>query len=100
MEKYLELATKQKTLRDNGIDIFISLECIGDDETCYTYEIRFELGKGKRFRDRINWFSPFNISGGTYSGGWNTYEEALEDAINYVEFKNILNNPNLNAHLV
>lgn len=76
-----------KWLREQYIYIIIKKEIIGSDEWVWAYRIEY-LPKDKQGAKRRCLFflekeSYKESPGGTYWGGWDTFEEALENALKH-----------------
>jgi hypothetical protein len=76
----------QKWLRHEAqVHIEITRETIGSDEWVFGYKIHWlpkEFWDAKRRCLHFQYIESFSESpGGTYTGGWDTYEEALENAL-------------------
>lgn len=75
----------QKWLRvDNEIHIEIRRETIGSDEWAFSYRIDYLPKEHWEEKRRCGFFkekNPFYIGVGTYAYAWDTYEEALEEAL-------------------
>lgn len=77
----------QKWLREkHNIHISVTLEFIGSDEWVYAYEIIYLPKNEANIKRRSVLFKKiysfsFKEEIGTYNGGWDTYEEALEEGL-------------------
>lgn len=88
-----EQASVAKWLRDvHDINLFVHQECIGSDEFCYTYEMKYlpkEFADCKRKATKYIYVQSFCMGFGSYSGGWDNYEEAelegIREAIKYLK---------------
>lgn len=62
-------------------------ESLGSDEWCYGFEVRWlpkEFHEAKRRCPHFQTKQSFSISGGaSYSGGWDTPLEAIEEGVKY-----------------
>ena len=76
-------ALLQRWLREvHNIDIAINYEAIGSDDYEYCYIIKYEKGNAKRQCNRIKVIESLQFySGGYVNVNTNTYEEALELAL-------------------
>lgn len=74
-----------KWLRDKLIFVHVTIEFIGSDEWVFAYEIQWlpkEDFNAKRRSQKFKVKKSFEESpGGTYWGGWDTYEEALDGGL-------------------
>ena len=79
------LSLLQKHLREkHWLHINITKESIGSDEKVYAYEIEYlpkEFWEAKRHVKHLVYIESFYEGMGSYGGGWDTYEEALESAL-------------------
>lgn len=76
-----------KWLRDHHY-IFITVvrETIGSDEWVFAYRLDYlpkEYWEAKRRCPHFQVKESFSDGFGTYSGGWDTFEEALENALKH-----------------
>lgn len=75
----------QKWVRETyWIHINITKESIGSDEKVYAYEIEYlpkEFWEAKRHVKHLVYIESFVGGMSSYDGGWDTYEEALEVAL-------------------
>jgi len=75
-----EQALVVKWLREeHDITITVAKESIGSDEYVYVFEISYLLPKFRDAKRRVILYttkSSFTAYGGTYDGGWNSYDEA------------------------
>lgn len=73
----------QKWLREKkGIVVTIGFEPIDDSDMVYTYTInRYNPDGGKNVWDCWDTCRSLNGCGSTYSGGWDSYEQALSAGI-------------------
>lgn len=87
------LAVAQKWLREKkGIVVAIGFEPIDESDMVYTYTInRYNPDGGKNVWDCWDTCRSLNGCGSTYSGGWDSYEQALSagiaDALELIEEK-------------
>jgi len=87
-----EQALVLKWLREvHDIHIVITQESIGSDEYTYVYTFKYlpkEFQEAKRRIVHYVYEESFKMSHSSYSGGWDTYEEAelmgIKRAINYL----------------
>jgi len=81
----LEMTLLQKWLRETHyIRLWVEYSFIDSSTMEYTYKIILfpeELSNNKRLTDQWKIIDSFQPYGGTYSGGWKTYEETLENAL-------------------
>lgn len=87
-EEVFDIHQKLEKLRENHIHIVIRRYCIGSDEWVFGYAVEYlpkEYWDAKRrsvhFVDIKHSFQE--SPGGTYWGGWDTHEEATNEAIKY-----------------
>lgn len=73
----------QKWLREKkGVVVTVGFEPIDDSDLVYTNTInRYNPEGGKNVWDCWDTYYSLNGSGNTYSGGWDSYEEALSAGI-------------------
>lgn len=73
----------QKWLREKkGIVVTVGFEPVDDSDMVYTYSIKhYNPDGGKNVCDCWDTYRSLNGCGSTYSGGWDTYEEALSAGI-------------------
>jgi hypothetical protein len=85
--KYIRLTQSllQKWLREkHDIHIEIPREALGSDEMEYKYILSYlpkEFKDAKRWVSHLKYIDSFSCYGSTYSGAWQTYELALEQAL-------------------
>ncbi len=72
-----------KFLMWNDIVICPTIEWIGSDEIVHAYEITHEPNSGKRMCQRVETIKSFNEGYGSYTGGWDTRTEAMQEAIKH-----------------
>lgn len=81
----LELVLLEKWLRDVCyVRMWVEYMCIDSETYEYAYEIRYfpkELENEKRVSSQIKIISSFDGFGGTYSGAWDKYEDALNEGV-------------------
>lgn len=75
----------QKYLREfEDIHISIYPQWIGSDEYVFMYRLMYvplKFRNAKRRSQHLVYFESYSESPGTYKGGWETYEDALEQAL-------------------
>jgi len=94
----LELVLLEKWLRDVCyVRMWVEYMCIDSETYEYAYEIRYfpkELENEKRMSSQIKIISSFDGFGGTYSGAWDKYEDALNEGV-YKALKIVVQNNSL-----
>lgn len=75
----------QRWLREkHDIHIAINRESLDSDEMCYVHEVtHLPESHGKHWVNDLVIYRSFGGIGTSYYGGWNTYEETLENALQY-----------------
>jgi hypothetical protein len=80
-----EITLLQKWLREYcWIHLHIEYECIDSETYEFAFTIKYfpkELEEKKRTCERVKVISSFSPYGGTYSGAWDKYEDALNAGV-------------------
>lgn len=69
-----------------GFQVLVTMNYTSSDDVVYGYEIHYQEGTEKRMCNRHRKFESYQESGGgTYSGGWQTFQEAFKTGIEHAE---------------